>query len=227
MESLNQDKKSNLFAKPSAERPPLLKAFQLSGWEFTEDNTEDQDIESETRSEKVGSRVKTSLRLKYEAEVKIMKSKVGGLEEIRLQLGLSQRKICQLLLVDPSAWSRWTKSGEDAPPHIYRMLTWYLAMTDKYPALEPGFWLSTVARIREPIAGHEVLQKNQVRIEELETQLLSLHKELDGYKKDSQEIFLQLERARDRELKVQRNWFIFGSILISGIAGASYFFLSL
>jgi len=92
---------------------------------------------------------RSSLRLKYEAEVSSLKKRIGSLESMRLELGLSQRKMCQLLLVDPSAWSRWTKSGADAPPHIYRMLQWYLAVQEKYPALDIQFWLSNLTRTTE------------------------------------------------------------------------------
>lgn len=71
-------------------------------------------------------RTKTSQRLKYEAEIAVLKREIGGLEDLRIRLGFSRRKICQLLLVDPSAWTRWTSDGQDAPPHIYRALKWYL-----------------------------------------------------------------------------------------------------
>ena len=92
---------------------------------------------------------RSPLRLKYEAEVSSLKKRIGSLESMRLELGLSQRKMCQLLLVDPSAWTRWTKSGGDAPPHIYRMLQWYLAVQEKYPALDIQFWLSNLTRASE------------------------------------------------------------------------------
>lgn len=72
------------------------------------------------------SRLKTGLRLKYEAEVALIKKEVGHLEDIRQTLGFSQRKICQLLLVDPSAWTRWTRDDSRVPPHIYRALSWFL-----------------------------------------------------------------------------------------------------
>jgi transcriptional regulator with XRE-family HTH domain len=79
-----------------------------------------------SRSLSARSRAKTSLRLKYEAETMVLKREIGGLEEIRMKLGFSRRKISQLLLVDPSAWTRWTSGEADAPPHIYRALKWYL-----------------------------------------------------------------------------------------------------
>jgi len=94
-------------------------------------------------------RAKSSLRLRYEAETQVIQRKLGDLESIREKLGLSQRKMAQLLLVDPSAWTRWTKGDDQAPPHIFRMLQWYLALEEKYPALDVNFWLNTVAQTTE------------------------------------------------------------------------------
>jgi len=79
------------------------------------------------------TRIKSSNRMRYEAEVKFLKESNGELEAIRERLGLSRRKICQLLLVDPSAWTRWTAPDGEAPPHIYRALDWYLAGLEKDP----------------------------------------------------------------------------------------------
>lgn len=81
-------------------------------------------------------RSKTALRMKYEAESEVIRQRIGDLNEVRQRLGLSQRKICQLLLVDPSAWTRWTSQGAQAPPHIYRALEWYLNLQEKHPAGE-------------------------------------------------------------------------------------------
>ncbi len=80
------------------------------------------------------SRAKTSLRLRYEAEARVALDRLGGLEAVRSQLGLSQRQISQLLLVDPSAWTRWTRRGDPVPPHVVRALEWYLALEKKEPA---------------------------------------------------------------------------------------------
>jgi hypothetical protein len=88
---------------------------------------------------------RSSNRLRYEAEVNLIRTKYGDLEQIRSRLGLSRRKICQLLMVDPSAWTRWNQSGGHAPPHIYRALEWYILLAEKEPrALLPmGTWSST------------------------------------------------------------------------------------
>src|SRR4051812_10712453 len=78
-------------------------------------------------------RTKSSQRMKYEAEVRLFRASFGGLEDVRLRLGLSQRKICQLLLVDPSAWTRWGRDESRVPPHIYRVLEWYISLAEKDP----------------------------------------------------------------------------------------------
>ncbi len=85
-------------------------------------------------------RAKTSHRIKYEAEVEVIRRQIGDLEQIRLNLGLSRRKICQLLLVDPSAWTRWSRS-HTAPPHIYRALQWYMSLLEKIPGLSHHYFL--------------------------------------------------------------------------------------
>jgi hypothetical protein len=93
----------------------------------------DQDFEptpdsSESFESSREGRNKTSLRLKYEAETRVFRSKFGGLEDVRRRLNLSRRQMSQLLLVDPSAWTRWTRDEERVPPHIYRALEWYLTL---------------------------------------------------------------------------------------------------
>ena len=70
-------------------------------------------------------------RLNYEAEIRVFTSRYGSLENVREKLGLSRRKMCQLLLVDPSAWTRWHSPGGRPPPHVYRMVEWYLALEGK------------------------------------------------------------------------------------------------
>lgn len=80
-------------------------------------------------------RLKTALRLKYEAEVRAFKTRYLSIENVRKTLGFSQRKMCQLLMVDPSAWSRWMKDESKIPPHIYRALEWLLLAEQKNPDL--------------------------------------------------------------------------------------------
>jgi transcriptional regulator with XRE-family HTH domain len=75
------------------------------------------------------NRPKSPYRLRYSAEVAVLKKTFGDLEEIRQKMGLSRRKICQLLMVDPSAWTRWEKT--EAPPHIYKTLGLMMQMNDE------------------------------------------------------------------------------------------------
>ena len=88
---------------------------------------------------------KTSLRMKYEAEVQAFTKRQGSLEDIRRELGLSKRKIAQLLLVDPSAWTRWTKNEDSAPPHIYRALESFILLQEKHPEYKSTLWLNAVS----------------------------------------------------------------------------------
>lgn len=85
--------------------------------------------------ESPGSRSKIPLRQRYLLEKERIRQEHGDLEQIRLTLGLSQRKVCQLLLVDPSAWTRWNKSG--APPHIYQALRWLIELRKSNPEAAP------------------------------------------------------------------------------------------
>ena len=86
-------------------------------------------------------RAKTSLRMIYEAQKEVIKRQIGDLEGARATLGLSQRKMAQLLMVDPSAWTRWNRDNEGAPPHIYRALQWYLTIHEKIPGLTPHYFI--------------------------------------------------------------------------------------
>ncbi len=86
-------------------------------------------------------RIKTSIRMNYEAQVSVIKTQIGNLDTIRTNLGLSQRKMSQLLLIDPSTWSRWTQKGDRIPPHVYRALQWYMILQDKVPGLNASYFL--------------------------------------------------------------------------------------
>jgi transcriptional regulator with XRE-family HTH domain len=88
-----------------------------------------------------GLRSKTSLRMLYEAQVTVIQKQIGDLEQVRLGLGLSQRKMCQLLMVDPSAWTRWNRGEQKPPPHIWRALQWYISLQEKLPGLTPQYFI--------------------------------------------------------------------------------------
>ena len=67
----------------------------------------------------------------YTSQVQKIKERLGDLEGIRKNLGMSRRQICQILLVNPSAWTRWTRSSQGAPPHFYRALEWLIYIHSK------------------------------------------------------------------------------------------------
>jgi transcriptional regulator with XRE-family HTH domain len=115
-------------------------------------------------------RSKTPLRMKYEAESRVFLGKFGGLENIRQNLGFSQRKISQLLMVDPSAWSRWVKDPEKIPPHVCRSLEWLLQLEGKNPELVRVLSAGLMSSGRDNKA-HEVLVH---RIQQLEGEIESL-----------------------------------------------------
>jgi hypothetical protein len=81
---------------------------------------------------KIDEKPPIKLREKYQREVDQIRHEYGGLEQIRMRLGLSQRRLCLALLVDPSAWTRWLKS--DAPPHVYQALRWLLELRQINPS---------------------------------------------------------------------------------------------
>jgi transcriptional regulator with XRE-family HTH domain len=112
--------------------------------------------------------VKEAPKEAYRREKERICSEHGGLEQIRHRLGLSQRKLCQLLLVDPSAWTRWLKS--DAPPHVYQALNWLLQLKKMNPdATAPSQFSGRL----------DLLTKNtDKKIEDLERQISFLERSL-------------------------------------------------
>ena len=140
-----------------------------------------ENLKPETESQ----RTKTSLRMKYEAEVQSVIKSHGSLEDIRRHLGLSKRKIAQLLMVDPSAWTRWTGKDGEAPPHIYRALQWYLLLQDKHPEYKSSLWLNAVSNP----------QMHPKEVEAIEKQIITSAKE---------KLFEFDEQLRDEHFKERR-----------------------
>lgn len=102
------------------------------------------------------SKIKSSLKMQYEAESAVIKKKLGDIDQIRGDLRLSKRQMAQILLVDPSSLTRWQKE-ETTPPYIYRSLQWYLALIDKHPEWHPQ------NRFGYPRSSNEILLlKNEI-----------------------------------------------------------------
>jgi transcriptional regulator with XRE-family HTH domain len=121
----------------------------------------------------------------YESEVFEIRQRRGDLEEIRRQLGLSKKRISELLLVDPSAWTRWTRGISRVPAHVYRSLDWYLSLLEKDPKLREK---QKVDRIeKELAAGREQLQS---QLEALKSELHS-----ENWREERRKLLSQLESA--------------------------------
>lgn len=140
-------------------------------------------------------RSKTSLRMNYEAQVQVIRNQTGNLEDIRTSLGLSQRKMAQLLMVDPSAWTRWTKDASSAPPHIWRALQWYMALKEKIPGLTPQYFLGQDPKVLHQKALKMIESEREQREEkwsELNVSLKSLENENLALKKQQKFLFVAL-----------------------------------
>jgi DNA-binding transcriptional regulator YiaG len=116
------------------------------------------------------ARIKTSNRLNYEAQVEVIKKQIGDIEVIRNKLNLSQRKMAQLLLVDPSAWSRWSTPGESAPPHIYRALQWYMSIQEQIPGLNAAYFLQKDTDVLKK----ELKSFTETQVQEIEKSIATL-----------------------------------------------------
>lgn len=128
-------------------------------------------FEGENQSENRGfDKVLSPIRLQYQAQVQVIQNQIGDLESIRFQLGLSQRKMSQLLLVDPSAWTRWVRGTTEAPPHIWRALQWYLALKTKIPGLTNEYFLGP-KQAAQMAQIEKIHQENTLQIEELRSLL--------------------------------------------------------
>lgn len=148
-----------------------------SGFEGLKRGASPQGSSPEPLKEPDIHRVKSSMRLQYEAQVRVIRSQIGGLEKVREDLGLSQRKISQLLLVDPSAWTRWTRAGEEAPPHIWRALQWYLTVREKIPGLTPQYFLGSDPKVLHQKTLAELQSERETRearIRELELRIIEI-----------------------------------------------------
>lgn len=110
------------------------------------------------------------------SEAQVIKEQIGDIEEIRMKLGLNKRKICELLLIDPSTWTRWSTGKTDVPPHIYRMLQWGLALMEGYPELHP---MSQFSNINSMKRTKELTN----RVVELEESLNKIARDAEGVKK--------------------------------------------
>ncbi len=170
-------------------------------------------------------KARSSHRLHYEAQVEVIRKQIGNLDQIREILGLSQRKICQLLMVDPSAWTRWTKKGESAPPHIYRALQWYMILQEKIPGLTPQYFVGKDPEVLHQTALLKIKEESTKRQEFEEAfaiQNLNLEKRIEDLLEKNQDLIASNESlsVEIRDLKKLRTrdrfWLLVAAILLSG-----------
>lgn len=179
----------------------------------------ENDVLNESLEEgEIGPRSKTSLRMNYEAQVTVMRRQMGSLEAVRLDLGLSQRKMAQLLMVDPSSWTRWTKQGDEAPPHIWRALQWYMALREKIPGLTPHYFTGTNPQVLHQKALAELDQERDQRLQ----QQAFLEQKLDILLSEKANLESNLERFK-KDLKFHRKMSIF--FLLLSLCWASLIFI--
>lgn len=161
------------------------------------------------------SRPKSSLRVKYETEVESIKSSSGDLESIRRKLGLSKRKMAQLLLVDPSAWTRWTAKKGEAPPHIYRALQWYLLLQDKHPEYRSSLWLNSVATPQ--ISGHELENIKKTLISGARGELSAKADQIINTRLSSHKLLedrLNHSKVQIMSLNKRLKWLLLGQVIV-------------
>ncbi|WP_413561556.1 hypothetical protein [Bdellovibrio sp. HCB209] len=161
-------------------------------------------------------RSKTSLRMHYEAQISVLRRQMGDLESIRLGLGLSQRKMSQLLMVDPSSWTRWTKQGDEAPPHVWRALQWYSILNEKIPGLTPQYFMN-----QSPQVLHQkALQELESEKAERQAEMSVLSRKLDGFSAEKQALNAEVAKLK-KDLKFHRKISIF--ILSMSLVWAAVF----
>jgi len=131
-------------------------------------------------------KAKSPHKILYAAEIKVFKAQHGGLEDIRQKLGYSRRKMCRLLMVDPSAWTRWTKDEDRVPPHVYRALEWFLALNEKiYTQPELGHMLTQRYRLPVKIESNVEVKRepDPAKIRTLEARIVDLHERIEEQKR--------------------------------------------
>ncbi len=142
----------------------------------------------------------------YKSIVESIKIDIGGLEEVRKTLGLSRRQMCKLLLVDPSAWTRWTRQDQDAPPHIYQALKWYMQLVEKTPDIHAPLHLENKFDLMRKDTDLKT-QKLQLQIQKLETQKSQVN---DPYFKFSHLLSENFKVISDRIIEAGANQSLVG-----------------
>lgn len=121
----------------------------------------------------------------YADEVAEIRARRGDLEDIRLNLGLSKKRVSELLLVDPSAWTRWTRGVSRVPAHVYRSLDWYLGLLENDPQLQEK---QKVDRMEKEFQAQRLQFQNEM--EHLKSEMHS-----ENWREERRKLLSQLESA--------------------------------
>jgi len=158
--------------------PDIVRDAKLSNLSFAGQPSQDDAHKS-----------KTPLRLRFEAEARVIQSRLGDLDKVRERLGLSQRKLAELLFVDPSAITRWQKDPETIPPWVWRSLSWYMELEGKEPnwAQWREWFLKKGMRDVQSAPSHSVKRPAS------EDELLILRQEIDQARGENQKLKEQMD----------------------------------
>ena len=128
----------------------------------------------------------------YASQVQKIKDRLGDLEGIRKNLSMSRRQICQILLVNPSAWTRWTKSPQGAPPHFYRALEWLIYIHSKKTNHQQNSPFLSSSSSPTPLKGLDepYSESEDTRLQDVSLQDVSLQ-DVSSQDVSSQDVSLQ------------------------------------
>ena len=111
--------------------------------------------------------------------------------------------MCQLLLVDPSAWTRWLKSG--APPHVYQSLKWLIELRQHNPDAMLSQSLDNRIDVVQSMAQSKIVElENKLHIlANMQSQPVENQLDVDVYELKSK-MALLLEMASQPAAKPKR-----------------------
>lgn len=147
-------------------------------------------------------RAESEKRLRYEEVVQQIREKYGSLEEMRKRLNFSQKQMSELLLVDPSAWTRWVKDGEAAPAHIYQALAWYFeSRIENISAPKSDMIPATLEKLPWQMAKTEIIEKAP--------QLNQPVFDSEVWAEEKAQLASELRNAQNKAIGVSDGWKLF------------------
>lgn len=127
-------------------------------------------------------------REKNELTSDLIKKQIGDIEQIRLSMGLNKKRMCELLLIDPSTWTRWCTGKTPVPPLVYRSLQWGLAVMDKHPEFHPLM----ISRTNSNDASKSDLKRGDAYNKSENLEYLKLREDFQRLKDTQKKLFLGL-----------------------------------